>query len=158
MFDEFLEDLRESNKDVEPKNSDKTITIKILLKDSIYGIEGTDLEAQFFTDVLNEWAKGAFPTYEENINFEISLYSNTDKLKDVVSTYLYLKSSEYDIMMLDISWVGQYKENLFNIQNIVNSNTTRLFKQTNLNSCKHGTKLVALVCLYIYNKYLYILK
>ncbi|OUM69280.1 hypothetical protein PIROE2DRAFT_57498 [Piromyces sp. E2] len=104
MFNEFKDEIKERNADAEPKNSDKTITVKLLLKDCIYGLEGSNLESELMTEILNEWAKGAFPTYTENINYDISVFTSTDKLKEIVSSYLYLKSSEYDIMMLNIAW------------------------------------------------------
>lgn len=148
IFNEFLSYLREQNKDIEPTNSNETVTIKLILKNSMYGLEATDLEKNFFTDVLNEWAKGAFTTssFNYNIKYDIIMIDNTDIIKEEISSYLYVKSSEYDIMMLDIAWVGQFKNYLLNIQGMVSSNTTSKFQTTNLNSCKSGVKLVALVC------------
>ncbi len=146
IFDGFLNELKEQNKDIIPKKSDGTITIYLILKSSIYGLEKTDLEKKFYTEVLTEWAKGAFPSINSDIKFNIKMIDDTDKLKEEVSSFLYVKSPEYDIIMLDIVWIGQFKNFLLNIQNMINSNTTYLYQTKNLKSCKSGTELVALVC------------
>lgn len=148
IFDKFLNDLKESNKDIAPNNNDKTITINLILKSSIYGLEETDLEKNFLTEALNEWAKGAFQTYESTIKYNVKIIDDTDKVKEEVSSFLYVKSLEYDIMMLDIVWIGQFKNYLLNIESLINSNTTNMYQKANINSCKSGTKLIALVCLF----------
>ncbi|ORX42458.1 periplasmic binding protein-like II [Piromyces finnis] len=144
IFGEFIDELRERNKDIEPKNTDKTITIKIALTNTISNISGTNLEAEFMANALNEWAKGEFLSYAENIKYDVILYKNSDDLHETISSYLYVKSPEYDIVMLDIVWVGQYKNYLLDITDIISNQTTSLYKEENLNSCKSGTELVGL--------------
>jgi len=41
-----------------------------------------------------------------NIKFAITIEESTNELKDLISSILYLKNSEYDIVMLDIIWMG----------------------------------------------------
>jgi len=96
-------------------------------------------------ELLNEWAKKEFQEREENIKFEISIDDTTDIIKEKINSLLYLKSSEYDIVMLDIVWTNQYKDHLLNLQLYIDSDTVDLYRPTIISSCQIDNRLIALV-------------
>lgn len=140
-----IDEFKEENKDLPSKEGDKVITIKALLKNCVFGLQGTDVEKNFYSELLNEWAKKEFKDREETIKFDLKIENVSDTLKENIMSFLYLKSSEYDIIMMDIVWVGQFKDYLLNLQSYVSSDLTKLFKSSILNSCKSDNKLIALV-------------